>query len=73
MSFAKTGQISNFCQANAILTLKEYSIGYGDVEFQELTDALITTEVEKIPNEKVREKTKEYLTRIEQGENNFKW
>lgn len=73
MSFAKTGQISNFCQANAILTLKEYSVGYGDEEFQQLTDALIAKEVEKIPNEKVREKTKEYLTRIEQGENNFKW
>lgn len=73
MSFAKTGQISNFCQANAILTLKEYSVGYGDEEFQQLTDALIAQEIEKIPNEKVRVKTKEYLERIEQGENNFKW
>ena len=26
MAFAKSGQIKNFCQANAIITLKEYEL-----------------------------------------------
>ena len=73
MSFAKTGQIANFCQANALLTLKEYSTDYGDEEFKQLTEDLLKRETETIPNEKVREKTKEYYKRIEAGERDFRW
>lgn len=73
MSLAKAGQICNVCQPNALLTLKEYSVGYGDEEFRKMADAVIAREVENIPNEKIRVKTREYLQRIENGETDFRF
>lgn len=73
MSLAKTGQIGNICQANAILTLTEYSTDYGDEEFKQLADTVIKKQVEQIKNEKVRVKTKEYIERIKKGERDFCW
>ncbi len=73
MRLAKTGQIANVCQANALITLKEYACDYGDEEFITLANEVIGREVENIPNEAAKLKTKEYLNKIELGERDFRF
>ncbi len=73
MQFAKTGQIANFCQANAILTLKEFAEDYGTEKTKELAETLIQNEVEKIPSDKVKSMTKDYLSKLEKNERDFRF
>ena len=73
MRLAKTGQIGNICQPNALLTLKEYAVDYGDDEFKSMANKLIARQLEEIPNDTVREKAKEYLAKIENGERDFRF
>ncbi|MEG1003981.1 MAG: [FeFe] hydrogenase H-cluster radical SAM maturase HydG [Clostridium sp.] len=54
MSLAKSGEIQNVCEPNAITTLVEYALDYGDEEFRE--KALKTAD--KVANEIENEKTK---------------
>ena len=68
MSLAKSGQIKNICQPIALLTFKEYLIGYGSDKLKEAGEAVIEKELEEIPNDKVRALTRERLTKLEQGE-----
>mgnify|MGYP006894358784 FL=1 len=68
MSLAKSGQIKNICQPNALLTFKEYLIGYGSDKLKEAGEAVIEKEIEEIPSDKVKELTKERLKKLEQGE-----
>lgn len=67
MSLAKSGQIRNICQPNALLTFKEYLIGYGSDHLKELGEKVIAGEVEKIPSEKIKTLTKERLHKLEEG------
>ena len=73
MRLAKTGQISNVCQANAILTLQEYLEDYADESLHELGDQVITRELQSIPSDKAREKTREMLDRIRNGERDLRF
>lgn len=68
MSLAKSGQIRNICQPNAILTFEEYLLGYGSEHLTKLGEEVIAKELEKIPNEKVKTLTKERLERLKKGE-----
>lgn len=72
MRLAKTGQIGNICQPNALITLKEYAEDYGDEEMKHMTDVLISNELEKIPDAKAKELTAEYIKQIERGERDFR-
>ncbi|MDO5116441.1 MAG: [FeFe] hydrogenase H-cluster radical SAM maturase HydG [Synergistaceae bacterium] len=67
MSLAKSGQIRNICQPNALLTFKEYLLGYGSEHLKELGEKVIAGELEKIPSDKVRELTRERLRKLEEG------
>ena len=67
MSLAKSGQIRNICQPNALLTFKEYLLGYGSAHLKELGLKVIEEEIEKIPSDKIKELTKERLTKLEEG------
>jgi len=67
MQLAKSGQIANVCQANAILTLQEYLIDYGDAELNELGEQVIQRELDAMPNKKARDKTIEMLAMIKNG------
>lgn len=67
MSLAKSGQIRNICQPNALLTFKEYLIGYGSDHLKELGEKVIAGEVEKIPSDKIKTLTKERLHKLEEG------
>lgn len=68
MELAKSGNIQNFCQPNAILTFKEFIMDYADPILREIGEKVIEKSLDDIPNRTVREKTMEKLKRIEKGE-----
>ena len=68
MSLAKSGQIGNVCLPNALMTLCEYSMDYGDDTFREKAAAVIEQEMPQIANEKIREKTTANVEKIKNGE-----
>lgn len=68
MQLAKSGNIQNVCSPNALLTLMEYSMDYGDEELSEKVEQVIERELKKIPREDIRELTKEKLAKIKSGE-----
>jgi 2-iminoacetate synthase len=68
MDLAKPGLIQNFCQPNALLTLKEYLMDYGDSEGKKVGEELIRKEAEKIKDSKVKEEFFKKLKRVEEGE-----
>jgi len=67
MSLAKSGQIGNVCLPNALMTLCEYAMDYGDDSFREKAAALIAKEIPEIANEKIRQKTIENVEKIRSG------
>ena len=71
MALAKTGQIVNVCQPNAILTFKEYLEDYAGPENRALGEKVIEEHLQQIKNEKVKAKTREYLELIEKGQRDF--
>lgn len=73
MRLAKTGQIGNVCQANALITLQEFLCDYGSDRAKKAGETLFAEEIGKIPNDKVRAKTQEYLTMIQNGERDFRF
>ena len=73
MQLAKSGNISNCCLPNAMLTLTEYALDYGDDEFKELTFNVIEKERKNIAEPKARDKFDEYLDLIKAGERDFRF
>lgn len=73
MSLCKSGQIQNCCDPNALMTLKEYLEDYASPETKEIGEALIRSQAEKIPNEKVRGIVYKNLESIEQGSRDFRF
>ncbi len=73
MELAKTGEIATYCQANAIMTLKEYLEDYARPETREAAKAVIEAEIPKIPHEKIRKASIIRLERIEDGERDFRF
>lgn len=73
MSLLKSKQIVNCCHPNALMTLKEYLEDYASEETKEIGEKLIAKEIETIPNEKVREKAKDYIANIHNGERDFRF
>lgn len=71
MSLAKSGNIKNVCLPNALMTLAEYTLDYGDEEFKQKSHATIERELPHIENEKVRELTRENIEKIKQGQRDF--
>ncbi|MCL2411005.1 MAG: [FeFe] hydrogenase H-cluster radical SAM maturase HydG, partial [Treponema sp.] len=67
MLLAKSGEIGNVCLPNALMTLSEYAMDYGDDSFKEKANVIIKKEIHHIANETIREKTIECLERIRTG------
>jgi len=67
MSLAKSGQVGNVCLPNALMTLCEYSMDYGNDEFREKAASIIEKEIPHIANEKIRNKTMENVEKIRAG------
>jgi 2-iminoacetate synthase len=68
MRLAKSGQIQNVCGPNAMMTLMEYVMDYGDQELYNKAEALIKTEAENIAREDVRKLVLNNIERIKKGE-----
>ena len=73
MSLAKTGNISNCCTPNAMLTLAEYALDYGDEDFKNSAFKVIAKERETITNPKVVQKFDEYMELLKQGQRDFRF
>ena len=73
MEYAKTGEIAMYCQANAVMTIKEYLCDYASPKTRELGLQVIENELPKITHEKVRLASIKRLKRIEEGERDFRF
>ena len=73
MSLLKSGQIINCCHPNALMTLKEYLMDYATEDTKKKGEAIIAREIEKITNEKVKERAKQNLVDIENGTRDFRF
>jgi 2-iminoacetate synthase len=71
MSLAKSGQIKNVCLPNALTTLAEYALDYGDLEFKQKAQAAIDRSIPSIANEKIRARTIENIGKIKNGGRDF--
>lgn len=67
MQLAKSGNIQNICQPNAILTFEEYLQDYASEETRKIGEETIARQLEEIKNEKVKAITKERLEEIKKG------
>lgn len=68
MQLAKSGQIANLCQANALMTFQEFLEDYASPETRAVGEQTVAQHIERIPNEKAREVTRQRLERIRRGE-----
>lgn len=68
MQLAKTGNIQNVCLPNALLTLMEYSMDYGDSELSKKVEKVIERELENIKRDDIKKLTIEKLEKIRNGE-----
>jgi 2-iminoacetate synthase len=66
MELAKPGEIKNFCQPNALLTFEEYILDYNPKLAQKIK-TLITSEIRKIPDPKIRQMTSGKMESLIQG------
>ncbi len=73
MEICKSQQIHNFCQPNAVMTLKEYLEDYATEATKIVGEKLLPVEIAKIENDTVRAKVEENLTKIHNGERDFKF
>ncbi|MFA6074369.1 MAG: [FeFe] hydrogenase H-cluster radical SAM maturase HydG [Negativicutes bacterium] len=67
MQLAKTGEIQNVCQPNAILTLEEYLNDYADNELRIIGKAAISRHLAEIGKPEVRAQVEEELRKIDSG------
>lgn len=67
MQLAKTGNIQNVCQPNAIMTFQEYLMDYPSEETRKVGEEIIKKHVEKIEDIKIKELTKKRLEEIKKG------
>ncbi|GAA0687517.1 MAG: [FeFe] hydrogenase H-cluster radical SAM maturase HydG [Clostridium cadaveris] len=68
MKLAKSGNIQYVCEPNAMMTLMEFALDYGDKEILEKSEALIKNEINNIKRDDVRELVKNNLEKLKKGE-----
>lgn len=68
MSLAKSGNIKNVCHPNALMTLCEYMMDFGDESFKRQGERVIQREIPKIQNEKIRNLVIDNIEKIKAGE-----
>lgn len=68
MQLAKSGNIQNVCQPNALMTLMEYAMDFGDDELRERVFGILDKEVEKIKSPEMKELTIKNLKLIKEGQ-----
>ena len=73
MSICKNEQIHNFCQPNALLTLKEYLEDYASPETKAAGEKLILNELRKFENKNTAQDVTVKLEKIHAGERDFRY
>lgn len=73
MPLAKSGAIQNCCQPNALITLKEYLEDYASDDTKSKGEKVIQDETKNITNDKVRQTTIDYLSKIQSGSRDFRF
>ena len=73
MSLLKSGQISNCCLPNALMTLMEYLEDYATEETKKIGYPLIEKEIENVSSEKVKAIAKNNLDAIKNGKRDFRF
>ena len=71
MSLAKSGNIKYVCEPNALMTLLEFTLDYGDEELYKKSLELIDKEVENIEREDIKSLTKESMEKMKKGQRDF--
>lgn len=73
MTLCKSGQISNCCLPNALMTLKEYLCDYAKPDTKQTGIELIKQQIPQIKSERVRQIVEKQLIEIEQGKRDFRF
>ena len=73
MKICKAEKIHNFCQPNALMTLKEYLEDYALPSTKSAGEELIKRELEKFPESERKEELEKYLSKISDGERDFRF
>ena len=73
MSLCKSGQISNCCLPNALMTLKEYLCDYASDDTKQVGDKLIHEQLNQIKSDKVRDIVIKQLHLIAEGQRDFRF
>ncbi|MGL5086834.1 MAG: [FeFe] hydrogenase H-cluster radical SAM maturase HydG, partial [Clostridium sp.] len=68
MKLAKSGEIQNVCEPNAMMTLMEFALDYGDKEILEKAEALIKIESERIKRDDIKILLKGNVEKLKKGE-----
>ena len=68
MGLAKTGEIQKICEPNALMTLMEYALDYGDESTCKKAEKLVMKEAEKINNEAIRKFINDGIIKLKSGE-----
>ena len=73
MSLCKSGQISNCCLPNALMTLKEYLCDYASDDTKQVGYKLIHEQLAQIKSDKVRDIVTKQLHLIAEGQRDFRF
>lgn len=68
MSLAKSGEIQNVCEPNALMSLVEYALDYGDDEFKNKVEALIYDVKNSFDKQNVRNMVENRIEKLKDGE-----
>ena len=68
MGLAKTGEIQKMCEPNALMTLMEYALDYGDESTFKKAEKLVMEEAEKINNESIRKFINDGIIKLKEGQ-----
>ncbi|MFR7934769.1 MAG: [FeFe] hydrogenase H-cluster radical SAM maturase HydG [Clostridium perfringens] len=67
MDIVKNGELYKICEANALITLKEFIDDYGTDRTREIGDKLIKKSIDEIDNESFRKSVEEKINKISNG------
>lgn len=67
MELAKSGEIQNMCEPNALMTLMEYALDYGDNQTCEKAEKLINNEINNINNDFIKKFVNEGILKLKEG------
>ena len=73
MKICKAEKIHNFCQPNALMTLKEYLEDYALPNTKSAGEELIKRELDKFPEGERKAELEKYLSKIANGERDFRF